>query len=302
MKPICVLDACTIVNLVCIDIELQNDFIIRKLEEYYRLNISEKVMEESIKNGNLRAGKISSLKDDSKKEIKKKISYFKKEIEKKISHFWQFSISNKSISNDRGKNFFSRVRNLTGYNKENGEFYSTALCLNLSRFHRMPVTFYTDDKPAERDFTPFFREQQVGKIEDSIDLLVFLYWLNPDFKKNDLDNILSELYSQYAAPVNELLSEVRKYKNSRRYTNLKKIRDLLDRLEPKLDGFNFRGIRELKKSILKHKKTHPELCNILERYDEVFKLDAGQETGDFLNKIRETRQNLKEDLLFKLDL
>jgi hypothetical protein len=291
LKPVCVLDACTIINLACIDIESQNGFIIKKLVEYYCLNVTEKVMEESIKNGNLRAGKMSSLNDDSKKEIRKKIAYF-----------WQFIKSNQSILKDLGKNFFTEVGNLTGYNKENGEFYSTALSLNLSRIHRMPVTFYTDDKPAERYFTSFFREQQVGKIEDSIDLLVFLYWLNPEFKKKDLDNILSELYSQYAAPVNELLSEVRKYKNSRRYTDLKKIRNLLDQLEPKLDGLNFGGIRELKKSILKHKKTHPELCNIIERYDEVFKLDAGQETGDFLNKIRKTRHNLKKDLLFKLDL
>jgi hypothetical protein len=290
VKPICVLDACTIINLVCIDIELQNDFIIRKLVEYYCLNVTEKVMEESIKNGKLRARKISSLEDDSKKEIEKKISYFR-----------EFRESNESILKDRGKNFFDKVRNLTGYTKENGEFYSTALSLNLSRIHRLPVTFYTDDKPAERYFTSFFREQQVGKIEDSIDLLVFLYWLNPDFKKKDLDNSLSELQSHYDVSRKELLAFVRKYKDSRKYKDLKKIKNLLDQLEHKLDGLNLGGIRELKKNILKHKKMHPELCNILERYDEVFNLDAGQEKGDFLNKIRETRRNLRENLLFKLE-
>ena len=302
LKPICVLDACTIINLACIDIESQNDFIIKKLIEYYRLNVTEKVMAESIKNGNLRADKIGSINDESKKENEKKISYLKKEIGKKISYFRRFSKPNEIFFKDRGKNFFTEIRNLTGYNKENGEFYSTALSLNLSRIHRMPVTFYTDDKPAERDFTPFFREQQVGKIEDSIDLLVFLYWLNPDIKKKDLDNSLSELQSHYACSVKELLSFVRKYKDSRKYKGFKKIKNLLDELEQKLERLNFMGILELRKNILKNKKTHPELCNIIEKYDEVFKLDAGQEIGDFLNKIRKTRNNLKKDLLFKLDL
>ena len=53
-KPTCVLDACTIINLIYIDIEFDNDFLIKKLEDHYRINVSKKVIKETSDNVFLR--------------------------------------------------------------------------------------------------------------------------------------------------------------------------------------------------------------------------------------------------------
>jgi hypothetical protein len=283
LKPICVLDACAIINLIYIDLEHGNDFLIRKLEDYYCLYICEKVLKETKKNAYSRSGK----RVDDRKEIGRKIAYFRRFIK-----------PDEIILKDCGKEFFDTVEGLANYKKKNGEFYSTALSLYLSRYSFSSVTFYTDDKPAEEHFTSFFRNQQIGKIEDSIDLLILLYWLNQDFREKELENLLTELYSQYAVSVKGLLSYIRKYKNSRKPWEIKGIKRFLDELEAKLDTLYFYGIKEIRRYIIKHSKQHPILCGKLEEYREVFELDS-EKNKDILTKIRQARENVRKNRIYK---
>ena len=291
-KPTCVLDACTIINLIYIDGEFENDFLIKKLEDHYRINVSEKVIKETSDNRFLRLKKLN--KAGSLNFLEKE-----KEIGRKVAHFRKFIKSDEDVSKDFGNDFFRTVKRRSNYEKENGEFYSVALSLYLSRLDSSHVIFYTDDKPAEEHFASFFRNQQIGKIEDSIDLLVFLYWRDPDFKKRDLERLLSELHSQYATRVNDLLSVIRKYKE-KRYSRIMKIKKLLDGMEQKLSKLDFSGIKELKENIRQHKRNHPELCNQLTEYEEVFELETNSK-DNFLTKIRETRKNLKDDRIYKFN-
>ena len=68
------------------------------------------------------------------------------------------------------------VREISNYSKRaNGELYSSALSLYLSRMEMEKVLFYTDDFPAKSDFRSCFECQQMGFIGDTVDLLVFLH-------------------------------------------------------------------------------------------------------------------------------
>ena len=283
MKSICVLDACSIINLIYIDIENGNDFLLKKLEDYYRLYISEKVLEEIKKN----AYSGSWKKVDDRMDIERKIAYFR-----------NFIKPDEIIKKDSGRDFFNMVERLANYKKKNGEFYSTALSLHLSRGNLSPVTFYTDDKPAEGHFSSFFRVQQIGKVEDSIDLLILLYWSNRDFRKKELENLLSELYSKYAVSVKDLLSYIRKYKNSRKPQEIKRIKRSLDELEFKLDTLDFSGIKEIRRYILKHSRQHPGLCGKVKEYRDVFELDY-EKNKDILTRIRQALENVRKNRIYK---
>jgi len=290
-KPTCVLDACTIINLIYIDGESENDFLIKKLEDHYRINVSEKVIKEASDNRFLRLKKLNKI---------GALNNVEKEIGRKVAHFRKFIKSNEDVSKSFGNDFFRTVKRRSDYGKENGEFYSVALSLYLSRLDSSHVIFYTDDKPAEEHFASFFRNQQIGKIEDSIDLLVFLYWRDPDFEKRDLEHLLSELHSQYATRVDDLLTVVRKYKEQQAYGRIKKIKNFLDGMEHKLDKLDFSGLKGLRESIRQHRRNHSELCNKLTEYEDVFELETNSKSN-FLTKIRETLENLKEDRIYKFN-
>jgi hypothetical protein len=263
----------------------------KKIADYFNLKISEKALKEANDN-RFRRLKFSKKNEHSKNledQIEEKIAYFRKCIE-----------YNGEISRDFGSDFFAKVKDISQYEKENGEFFSVALSLYLSRSNLSQVTFYTDDKPAEEYFSSFFRKQQIGKIEDSVDLLVFLYWLYPNFCKRDLESFLSELHSQYATRVKELLSIIRNYKDNNSSIKIKKIKNTLDKLDSKLEKLDFRGIKELKEDIHKNKRQHMELCNKLDEYNNVFELET-EEKQNTLTKARKTLKYLKEKRIYKSD-
>lgn len=106
------------------------------------------------------------------------------------------------------------VRTFLNYQKKpNGELYSTALSLYLSRVEGERVLFYTDDYPAKNVFTCFFDFQQTGNIGDTIDLLIFLYWLSPQgqFSKNELEKYLTALRGEYISKVKALQNKINNY-------------------------------------------------------------------------------------------
>lgn len=123
------------------------------------------------------------------------------------------------------------VRTFLNYQKKpNGELYSTALSLFLSRVKGEKVFFYTDDYPAKREFTHFFDFQQSGYIGDTIDLLVFIFWLSPhgQFSKDELEKYLTALRGEYVSKVKELQNKITLYASTLNTTKkaLKKKFDL----------------------------------------------------------------------------
>lgn len=107
---------------------------------------------------------------------------------------------------------------VTSYPKRNGEFFSTALALYLSRMggdeiceQLFGVHLVTDDLGVVDDFGEFFQVNQIGNIIDSIDVVTLLY-LRERITKQDLDGFcisLKSLYSRTLAELEDLLENIR---------------------------------------------------------------------------------------------
>lgn len=187
MSSIVVLDACTIVNLARID---DGGFLENKVKTL-KTYVVEKVLDE------VRLHYAPSCNTDIK------FLY-------QVPYWGDLTRCDNADVEDH----VSIVKTFLNYQKKpNGELYSTALSLYLSRMEEEKVFFYTDDYPAIRDFKPFFEFQQVGYIGDSVDLLVFLYWLSPkgQFSKEELKLYLTALRSEYASNLNNLRKKIDQY-------------------------------------------------------------------------------------------
>ena len=163
MNSILVLDACTIVNLARID---EDDFLEDKVKA-------------------LKAYAVAFVLDEVKKRYVPSDKTSKRQIF--LVPYWGglTRIENKDV-----EELVESVRTVSGYSQRpNGELYSTALSLYLSRMEGEKVLFFTDDFPAKADFNSCFEFQQIGYIGDSVDLLVTLYWLSPkgQFTKDELE-------------------------------------------------------------------------------------------------------------------
>lgn len=187
MNNVVVLDACTIVNLARID---EGNFLedkVRALKPY----AAEKVIGE-VKERYVPASSTSLRK----------------------LHLIPYWGGLTRYDDDDIKDLAETVRASLNYQKKpNGELYSAALSLFLSRFAGEKVLFYTDDFPAKKDFARYFVFQQTGYIGDSVDLLVFLYWLSPQgtFSKDELKKYLTALRGEYVSKVKELQKKIKKY-------------------------------------------------------------------------------------------
>lgn len=295
-KPIIILDACSIINLIWAEIEFGSDVITHRLKkDTFQFQLCEKVVEEALDNAKVQLDKLKKLSTVNKQEFSDK----ENEIEQKIASFRDFITYDADILNNVGADFFRLVKRLSRYAKNNGEFYSAALSLFLSRMETSQLTFYTDDIPAQAHFSPFFQEQQIGKIEDTVDLLVFIYWADPEFNKEHLEFFLDELRSQYDTDTKLLLDLIKNYKGKHPPKHLKNIRKALKELESKLGSYDLTGISELRKQILQHEKQHKSLCNNLKIYDNIFRAE-GNSGNNMLDKIRNTLRNLKDNRIYKI--
>jgi hypothetical protein len=241
----CLLDACTVINLIHIDDE--DDFILKKLKENLDIRLNEIVFKEIQQNVYARLEISEIYKNAHKKELLKK----KKNIEQKLTFFRGKSNNNSDLEKDLGNDFFERIQTLTKYNKKpNGELYSVAHALYMSRVEGKKVFFYTDDLPAKDFFTSFFNFQQIGHIKDSVDLIILLYWIDEKFTHIELQRLLSDLYSQYATDVNSLkkiLQDFRQNKLDAMF--LKKNRDVSEnllKLIKNLENHDFKNIIKIK--------------------------------------------------------
>lgn len=290
----CVLDACSIINLIHID---EDDFIIKKLKnlDFY---LNEVVFYEVSKN---------VLKKIELASKKKNISTFeaeniKKSISQQLTFYMGKKFLNETITSDVGDEYFERIHELFKYGKKNGEFFSCALSLYLSRIYTKKIYFYTDDLPARMEFSLPFNHQQIGQIKDTADLLVLLYWIDEDFTESQLSNFLSKLFSEYATDVKLLEKDLKNYLEGFDYKLIKQNRDVLSNLKNlihQLSNLNFKEIGKQKTFFESRKGVSKIINDILDNYPSVFELESNN-SKNLLKKITDLREDLKTHKILKL--
>jgi len=149
-----ILDACSAINLLHIFKE-DNNFL-ENIFKNYNLTFTQKVLEEV--NNNLFSNKIS-LELEQKQSIRNRQNTLFRSNE---------------CEDENSQKYLKKTIN---YNKLNGEFFSSALALNLSRLEKDYIIFVTDDIPAKEEFLNFFQEHKIGNIISTVDFLYTLYQL-----------------------------------------------------------------------------------------------------------------------------
>lgn len=188
IKQLSVLDACSLINLIHID---EDDYLIKEIKKRIQFLISGEVYKE-LENNITKKFKIYDLNN---------IRYDYEEVKRvkdKVIRFVPFQVKNKEIEKDLGDLFLKIGTAIDYKGKYNGEYYSTALSLIKSRENESKYFFYTDDFGAKSDYKIFFEYQQIGQINDSVDLLIFLYWNSESFTLSLLKMYLSSLAYQYS--------------------------------------------------------------------------------------------------------
>ena len=152
-----VLDACSAINLL--HIFKDDDTLLEDIFTTYSITFSEKVLKEV--DNNLFSDKVF-LELSQKQDIR--------------------NIKNSLFEIDKNKDEKSQkyLKNITNYNKLNGEFFSSALALSLSRLEKDYILFVTDDIPAKNEFLSFFEEHRIGDIVSTANFLYILYQLNEE--------------------------------------------------------------------------------------------------------------------------
>ena len=194
-KPIVVLDACSIINILRID---SDNYLSDLLFRIWTINIAQKVYDEATTNI-----KRNQLDEESGSRIDKVLPTFLPTVKK-----------DDEIKRDLGHLYDELIDFSKHTKKENGELLSTALTCSLSRNYNEKITFYTDDFPAKEEFRHYFENQQIGYIEDSVDLLMSLYVSAHDFTLPLLKDYLSKLKCEYSTTLTNLVKDVEKLYNS----------------------------------------------------------------------------------------
>lgn len=282
-----ILDACTIINLLRIDDE-DDEFLYKHITAL-NLYIAEKVHNE-VKN----KYKKNPLLDNQEKYI-----------DRCIAKLFYDLVTNKKfykdadIVNEISSHLFDEIKSfgLKKYNKENGELYSTALGLIVSRTEGDRVCFYTDDKPATEYFIPYFYYQQIGTIMDTVDLLIYLYWTNSDFETKRLKNYLQGLYSDINYPLKLLVNEIVKIKNSFSASDYRD-RSLLEYVNMIIDGYYQLDISRITiaADYLIKKKRGSKIANAIEKYG----YKNLENNCPLIVKIKTVRDNMNKFNLYKI--
>mgnify|MGYP006193368623 CR=1 FL=1 len=290
----CILDACSVINLIHID---EDDFLQKKIEKL-DIRINELVFKEINSNVYNKLNLIDKRKSPDTTNTKDSI----KKIEIQLTYFRSKIKLNEDLFKELGDDYFKRIGEITGYEKVNGELHSTALALYLSRIESKKIFFYTDDYPAKNEFSDFFEFQQIGQIKDSVDLLVLLFWLDEKFTEKQLLEFLSKLFSEYAIEVSFLEKELKSYlennvdanfirNNPEAYKNLKELIN-------KLSNHNFSNILFHKEFFELKKQKFKIIYDIIVKYNTVF--DLQNTSIDILLKIKNLKEKLRTKKIYKV--
>ena len=246
-----ILDACTIINILRIDDE--DDFLFKQIQQL-EIRLPKIILEEANKNRRKR-------RDDESKEH---------QIDQNISLLYACYENLDEYKKD------GTIKSIIEFSqhtkKENGELCATALALKLSREWNTRVYFYTDDFPAKKEFADYFGYQQIGHIQDSVDLLVFLYRLNEPyvFPKQRLQQYLSLLSAEYIVSFKKMVDAAKEYKQKHTSPHEKKRdRELYFAIENVISGFYNVEPVSFKKGIdffKAHKGKSKEIDEIISEY------------------------------------
>lgn len=226
-----VLDACTIINLLRID-DLDG-FISKRLHRMVSSTcaVCEEVLNEARRNV------LRNSIDDEKRKY----------IEEQLPLFYTYQIQNTEIKSYQDA--WKYVYEASGHvKKENGELFSTVLCLVKSRKEQVRSLFYTDDLPAQREFEDVFSHQQIGYISDTAHLLIYLYVNSGDevFSLNKLKMFLFNLRAEYNRDTMNLVKEAKKCLQK---CNSKKYNDYINALKHVINGFYASDEKEYKTGV-----------------------------------------------------
>ncbi|MBR5082443.1 MAG: hypothetical protein IKX35_08400 [Bacteroidales bacterium] len=205
MKSLVVIDACSLINLLRIDED--DDFLYKHLK-LFDIHIAKTVYDELLTN---------VFKNSIDVADKKRISVVLSLIQTDFTLH-----QDEEIFNDIGRVFLDKTVHYTNHHKKpNGELCSTLLSLVLSRSEESKICFITDDFPAKEQFKCFFSVQQIGVIQDSIDLLISMHWLSPqeEFPLNTLKHKLIDLRAECVRNLKVFLDDVSSIKRDLRRTD-----------------------------------------------------------------------------------
>lgn len=284
MKHPVILDACSIINLLRIDDE--DDESLLKYIVSLDLHIAEIVHNEVKRN--YKRNKIPQEKEE----------YIDRSIVKLQQHLLATNGFHKDseIVKDLSMPLFDELKAYTNYKKrQNGELFSTALAVCLSREKSAMVYFYTDDKPATDVFLPYFHFQQAGTIQDTIDLLVFLHWSNADFKLNDLKKYLSLLWEDFNQPLKIMINKITNAKDNLTRAEYKDV-SLRNNINDIIEGYNSLDMVKISKAI-RALKENPKGSKIIKIIDEFPNIEN---ECYLVSKIRETRASIDNYEILKI--
>lgn len=275
-----ILDACTIINLLRIDEDNKLlSLLLGDLKKFNRNNInvhiSETVFDE------IKANKFRNDIEENKED----------EIDRCLYTYIKSLIRLDAEVKKDLIDCFSDMKNysLDAHSKENGELYSSALSLIISREQNQRAVFYTDDYPAKKEFSDYFEKQQIGEICDSVDLYLYLYWTKSSFSKKMLEDTLKNLYNEYNGLWISLRKEIDNLKCNRKersmqllfldYINKKEYSKLKDLLKDNTFPSKYPTLNKLISVNYQHLygrcKQEEKILNVLEyiKKHEVFKLN-----------------------------
>ena len=261
---IIILDACTIINLLLID---EDDYLLSCLDCLNK-KITESVFNEVRDNLKyIQKQDNEVLKLDNEYEVERKLG---------IVRAWQ-EMTIKVNGNDEN---FENVFNYK--TKKNGEFYSSILALNVKLSEGTKVVFYTDDYVAKEHFSDYYNWHQIGYIEDTVELMVFMYTIFKDFRDSRFERFLSKIRSRYVSQITDFIKILRSCQNTLPKTKIRKINSILTQLITALEELDFKNVEKLRDDLLSEDKEY--FNKTFKKYKDVFV--SQNERGQIIEKVK----------------
>lgn len=136
------------------------------------------------------------------------------------------------------------VRNKFNYKTDNGELHSSSHALYLSRYEGsevseklLKVCFITDDAPASEEFSSLFNSNFVGKIIDTVDLLIILC-LKGKIQFNSLISYCKQFKLLYASELSMIIKLLEKLRPIEKSIQDQRIHQKISRLINHLYDFD----------------------------------------------------------------
>ena len=278
MKPIVVLDACTILNLLRIDDE--TDFLLKQLKTW-TLCLPQTVFNET--KLHIRSESYPPEKNDHILVI----------INTEFDHRKTLDADIKNELDDE----FERLLKFSKHDKrENGELYCVALALFKSRWEGEMVTIYTDDYKATEEFRDFYRYHRIGDIGDTLDLLTLLYWTTPEttFQRTAYHSFLENLRAEYSHQLKDVTDGIEVYLEKQK-KNRCGDRNLLENLGKIVAGYRRSDMTQMESGIRFFQEGN--------RYKEVKKIIGDVDVNNVnkqMVRITGHLHRLKDYLIFKV--